>query len=173
MNTSLLQPDQMQEMTHITEKLLTQLDRLLLGRSEFHRMVLIGILCRGHILFEGLPGLGKTELVRALGHIMHLDFKRIQFTPDLMPSDILGMYILQESMDGKREMTFQPGPIFAHILCNRTIVRDFEKGLTSYVRRAMSSRYFCVSGNRNFKRRNHAKTHWNCVDCQSFYCRGC
>ncbi|MGA1869858.1 MAG: AAA family ATPase [bacterium] len=145
MDNSLLQPEEIQEMTGLTENLLAQLDLLLLGRSELHRMVLIGILCRGHILFEGLPGLGKTELVRALGRIMHLDFKRVQFTPDLMPSDILGMYILQESIDGKREMIFQPGPIFSHILLADEINRASPKTQSALLE-AMQERSVTMMG---------------------------
>jgi len=90
-------------------------------------MVLAGILSRGHILLEGLPGLGKTELVRAVGRIMQLEFKRIQFTPDLMPSDILGTHILQETKDGPREMVFQPGPVFTNILLADEINRASPK----------------------------------------------
>ena len=81
--------------------MLQELDKILLGRSELHRTVLIGILSQGHILLEGVPGVGKTALVKALGQLMNLEFKRIQFTPDLMPGDILGTHILQESDQGK------------------------------------------------------------------------
>ncbi|GAF89755.1 unnamed protein product, partial [marine sediment metagenome] len=112
----LLTPEDMQPATERISKVLQQLDRILLGRSPLHKMVLIGVLSRGHILLEGLPGLGKTALVKALGEVLKLDFKRIQFTPDLMPSDILGTHILQESERGKREMVFQSGPVFTNIL---------------------------------------------------------
>jgi MoxR-like ATPase len=112
-------------------KLLTraadQLNRILLGREELHRMVLIAIMSRGHILLEGLPGLGKTALVKALSQILELDFKRIQFTPDLMPGDILGTHILQQNADGEREMQFTPGPIFTNILLADEINRASPK----------------------------------------------
>jgi MoxR-like ATPase len=99
----------------------------LLGRKELHRLVLIGILSKGHVLFEGVPGLGKTALVRTVGQILQLEFKRIQFTPDLMPGDILGTHILQQTDSGKREMVFQPGPVFTNILLADEINRASPK----------------------------------------------
>jgi MoxR-like ATPase len=122
---------QSKEKIEAAGKLLTraadQLDRILLGRKELHRMVLIAILSRGHILLEGLPGLGKTALVKALSQILELDFKRIQFTPDLMPGDILGTHILQQKEGGEREMQFTPGPIFTNILLADEINRASPK----------------------------------------------
>jgi MoxR-like ATPase len=106
---------------------LDELDRILLGRHELHRLVLAGILARGHILLEGLPGLGKTALVKAVGDVLQLDFKRVQFTPDLMPGDILGAHILQTAADGRREMVFQPGPVFCNILLADEINRASPK----------------------------------------------
>jgi len=117
----------LQPAAELTKKVLEQLDRILLGRKELHRLVLIGILSRGHVLFEGLPGLGKTALVRTIGRILKLEFKRIQFTPDLMPGDILGTHILQQTDSGKREMVFQPGPVFTNILLADEINRASPK----------------------------------------------
>ncbi|MCK5707103.1 MAG: AAA family ATPase [Candidatus Aureabacteria bacterium] len=124
---SILQPEELKPVTELINKTLEQLNRILLGRNELHKMVLIGILSRGHILLEGLPGLGKTALVRTLGAILQLDFKRIQFTPDLMPSDILGMHILQETSTGSREMIFKEGPVFTNILLSDEINRASPK----------------------------------------------
>ena len=84
-------------------------------------------LSRGHVLLEGLPGLGKTALVKTIGQILKLDFKRIQFTPDLMPGDVLGTHILQETSSGKRELIFQPGPVFTNILLADEINRASPK----------------------------------------------
>ena len=123
----ILKPDELKPAAELTRKTLDQLDRILLGRKELHRLVLIGILSRGHVLFEGLPGLGKTALVRTIGQILRLDFKRIQFTPDLMPGDILGTHILQQTESGKREMVFQPGPVFTNILLADEINRASPK----------------------------------------------
>ena len=122
-----LSPEEIAPAAELTAKALQQLDRILLGRSELHKMALIGVLSRGHILLEGLPGLGKTALVKAMGDILQLDFKRIQFTPDLMPADILGTHILQESENGKREMVFHPGPVFTNILLADEINRASPK----------------------------------------------
>lgn len=114
-------------MTELTQKTLKELDAILLGRHDLHTRVLIGMLSRGHILLEGLPGLGKTALVHALGNILQLDFKRVQFTPDLMPGDILGSHILQPKDTGEREMIFQPGPVFTQILLADEINRASPK----------------------------------------------
>ena len=89
--------------------------------------MLVGILSRGHVLLEGVPGVGKTALVKALAQLLGLDFKRVQFTPDLMPSDILGSHILQDSAHGTREMTFRSGPIFTNILLADEINRASPK----------------------------------------------
>ena len=96
----LLQPDDLAAAVALTDRALGQLDAVLLGRHQLHRMVLAGILSRGHILLEGLPGVGKTALIKALGQILNLQFRRVQFTPDLMPSDILGTHILRETAGG-------------------------------------------------------------------------
>lgn len=127
MPDTVLKPEELGPATELTRKTLEQMDRILLGRKEVHRLVLIGILSRGHILLEGLPGLGKTALVRTIGQILKLDFKRVQFTPDLMPGDVLGSHILQETSSGKRELVFQPGPVFTNILLADEINRASPK----------------------------------------------
>jgi MoxR-like ATPase len=127
MTETILQPEELRPAVELANKILDQLDRILLGCSELHRLVLVGILSRGHILLEGLPGVGKTALVKALGDLMHLQFKRVQFTPDLMPSDILGTHILQETGDGRRAMEFHPGPIFTNLLLADEINRASPK----------------------------------------------
>jgi MoxR-like ATPase len=113
--SSLLQPEDVTAAVALAGRVLAQMDQVLLGRNALHRLVLAGILSHGHILLEGLPGVGKTAMIKALGQILTLQFRRVQFTPDLMPSDILGTHILRET-GGGREMTFQPGPVFTNIL---------------------------------------------------------
>ena len=126
-SNAILKPEELQPAAELARKTLEQLDRILLGRAGLHRLVLIGLLSRGHILLEGLPGLGKTALVRTIGQILKLEFKRIQFTPDLMPGDVLGTHILQETASGKRELVFQPGPVFTNILLADEINRASPK----------------------------------------------
>ena len=124
---SLMQPDELAPAIGTVGKLLAQLDAILLGREDLHKLVLVGILAGGHILLEGLPGLGKTALVKAMGELLNLQFKRVQFTPDLMPSDILGTQILQQSPDGQRQLSFQPGAVFTNILLADEINRASPK----------------------------------------------
>src|SRR5687767_10128441 len=89
----------------------------IVGQSDVVDQLLIGLLAGGHCLLEGVPGLGKTLLVRSLGQALDLQFRRVQFTPDLMPSDILGTEILEEDHGtGRRHFKFQPGPIFTNLL---------------------------------------------------------
>ncbi|WP_294203927.1 AAA family ATPase, partial [uncultured Sphingomonas sp.] len=89
----------------------------IVGQAEVVEQLLIGLIAGGHCLLEGVPGLGKTLLVRSLGQALDLPFRRIQFTPDLMPSDILGTELLEEDHGtGKRHFRFQQGPIFTSLL---------------------------------------------------------
>jgi MoxR-like ATPase len=127
MTETILQPEEIAPAVELANKALAELDRILLGRSELHRLVFAGVLSRGHILLEGVPGVGKTALVKALGGLLNLQFNRVQFTPDLMPSDILGAHILQENHDGRREMEFHPGPVFTNLLLADEINRASPK----------------------------------------------
>ena len=126
-SSSLLKPAELEPATEITLRICEQMDRCLLGRESLHQLVVIGLLSRGHILLEGLPGLGKTALVRTIGSILQLDFNRVQFTPDLMPGDVLGTHILQQTDSGQREMIFEPGPVFTNILLADEINRASPK----------------------------------------------
>jgi MoxR-like ATPase len=127
MDKPIMQPEELAPVVELANRVLAELDRILLGRSRLHRLVLIGILSRGHILLEGVPGLGKTALVRTLGQVLRLQFRRIQFTPDLMPADVLGTHILQQTDSGRRELVFQPGPVFTNILLADEINRASPK----------------------------------------------
>ncbi len=124
---ALLPPESLAPAVELTNRLREQLDRQLLGRSDLHSLVLVAILSRGHLLLEGVPGVGKTALVKALAQLLHLDFKRVQFTPDLMPGDILGTHILQETAEGRREMVFRSGPVFTNLLLADEINRASPK----------------------------------------------
>ncbi len=95
----------------------TAIAKAIVGQDEVVEQLLIGLLAGGHCLLEGVPGLGKTLLVRSLGQALELKFRRIQFTPDLMPSDILGTELLEEDHGtGHRSFRFQPGPVFTNLL---------------------------------------------------------
>jgi MoxR-like ATPase len=100
--------------------------KVIVGQQDVVRHVLISILCGGHALLEGVPGLGKTMLIRTFGEVLDLTFSRIQFTPDLMPADIVGTEILIDQ-DGQREFRFQPGPVFAHLVLADEINRATPK----------------------------------------------
>lgn len=123
----LVPQNEMEKAAKAAHLILHELDRILVGRPELHRLVLIGILSHGHILLEGLPGVGKTALIKSLGQLLGLGFSRVQFTPDLMPGDILGAHILQQNSSGQRQMEFQPGPVFTNILLADEINRASPK----------------------------------------------
>ena len=141
----LLQPGELQPAADLAARVLADLDRVLLGQHALHRLVLTGILSRGHLLLEGMPGVGKTVLIKALGQLLSLQFSRVQFTPDLMPSDILGTSILQQSADGSRNMEFQPGPIFTNILLADEINRASPKTQAAMLE-AMQERRVTIMG---------------------------
>ena len=104
----------------------SEVGRVIVGQGEVVRHVLVSILAGGHVLLEGVPGLGKTMLVRTLGQALDLKFSRIQFTPDLMPADILGTEILTD-VDGRREFRFRRGPLFANLVLADEINRATPK----------------------------------------------
>jgi MoxR-like ATPase len=108
-------------------KLRQEIGRVIVGHDEIVQGVLTAMFVGGHCLLEGVPGLGKTMLVRTLSETMSLDFRRIQFTPDLMPSDILGTNMIVESPDGRRVFEFQKGPIFTQICLADEINRATPK----------------------------------------------
>jgi MoxR-like ATPase len=103
-----------------------EVGKVIVGQKEVVRLVLVSILGGGHVLLEGVPGLGKTMLIRTLGQVLDLQFSRIQFTPDLMPADITGTEILAEQ-EGQRVFHFQPGPIFTNLLLADEINRATPK----------------------------------------------
>ncbi|WFB34680.1 MoxR family ATPase [Kiritimatiellota bacterium B12222] len=108
-------------------KVKTELGRVIIGQDEVVEKLLICLLARGHALLVGVPGLAKTLLIQSLSDLMSLDFSRIQFTPDLMPSDITGTDILQETEGGHREFEFMKGPLFANIVLADEINRTPPK----------------------------------------------
>jgi len=105
----------------------TEIGKVIVGQPDTVRGVLTCLFVGGHVLLEGVPGLGKTLLVRTLADALHLKFARVQFTPDLMPSDIIGTNIISEAPDGRREFSFQSGPLFAQIVLADEINRATPK----------------------------------------------
>jgi MoxR-like ATPase len=116
---------------HLTDayrKMTEQLGRVIVGQSEALKQVLIALFCQGHCILEGVPGLAKTLMISSIAQLLSLNFRRIQFTPDLMPSDITGTEILdEEEGTGRRRMRFVKGPIFANILLGDEINRTPPK----------------------------------------------
>jgi len=104
-----------------------QIARVIVDNQEVVDGVVTCLLARGHGLLEGIPGVGKTRLVQTVADVLHLKFARIQFTPDLMPGDIVGSTVLTEDENGERHMRFAPGPIFAHLVLADEINRATSK----------------------------------------------
>jgi MoxR-like ATPase len=119
--------DQIQSFRDTYAGLRAEIGTVLVGQDDIVESTLIALFAGGHVLLEGVPGLGKTLLVRTLGEVLDLSFNRIQFTPDLMPADILGTNIVMEVPGGRREFQFQKGPIFAHLILADEINRATPK----------------------------------------------
>ncbi len=110
------------------ERLFSEIAKVIIGQKNIIEYLFMSLLCKGHILLEGVPGLAKTLLIKTLANAMDLKFNRIQFTPDLMPSDITGTEIIEEEQDtGKRSFQFFKGPIFANIILADEINRTPPK----------------------------------------------
>jgi MoxR-like ATPase len=119
--------EQIQTFRQAHAALRAELGKVIVGQDAVVEGTLIALFAGGHVLLEGVPGLGKTLLVRTLGEVLDLSFSRIQFTPDLMPADILGTNIVMEVPGGRREFQFQRGPIFAHLVLADEINRATPK----------------------------------------------
>jgi MoxR-like ATPase len=115
-----------EQLTAARPRILTELGKAIVGQQEVIEQILIALFAGGHCLITGAPGLAKTLLVKSIAQIFHLQFRRIQFTPDLMPTDITGVEILKEGADG-RELVFMPGPIFGNMLLADEINRTPPK----------------------------------------------
>src|SRR5581483_8734778 len=104
-----------------------EVSKVIVGYGEVIDGVIMRLLANGHVLLEGVPGLGKTKLVSTLSDVMHLKFSRIQFTPDLMPADITGTNVVQENQHGEKSLQFQAGPIFSNIVLADEVNRATPK----------------------------------------------
>ena len=141
----LLSPEEVESARAATAALQQGLDRTLLGQERLTRLVLVACLARGHVLLEGLPGLGKTELVKGLAALLGLTFRRLQFTPDLLPGDITGGHVLEEDASGKRALVFHEGPVFCNVLLADEINRASPKTQSALLE-AMAERRVTVLG---------------------------
>ena len=119
--------EQIQAFRENFDALRAEIGKVMVGHQDIVDGTLTALMAGGHVLLEGVPGLGKTLLVRTLSEVLELSFNRVQFTPDLMPADITGTNIVMETPDGKREFQFQQGPIFAHIVLADEINRATPK----------------------------------------------
>lgn len=120
--------------------------RVIVGQESVVEQMLAALLCKGHCLLVGVPGLAKTLLVSTLGKVLGLNFRRIQFTPDLMPTDIVGSEILQGNAEGSRHFEFVPGPVFTNLLLADEINRTPPKTQAALLE-AMQEKQVTVAGN--------------------------
>jgi len=134
-----------QEFSSRINSIKTQMSRVLVGQDMIIEGVLMCLCSGGHALLEGVPGLGKTLLVRTLADAMNLQFSRIQFTPDLMPADVTGTNIIAETPEGRKEFQFQAGPVFTNVLLADEINRATPKTQSSLLE-AMQERSVTVAG---------------------------
>ena len=142
----LLTPAEVDAARDVMTRLRDGLAGVIFGQDRLLDLVVIGLVARGHLLLEGLPGLGKTELVKALAALLGLEHRRVQFTPDLLPGDIVGSSILQEERDGRgRRLEFQPGPVFTNLLLADEINRATPKTQSALLE-AMQERRVTAAG---------------------------
>lgn len=137
----------LEEFSQLAQAIEQEVAKVIVGQRDVVRAAIICILAGRHALLEGVPGLGKTMLIRTLSEVLALNFSRIQFTPDLMPADIVGTDILEETEDGRREFRFQPGPIFANLVLADEINRATPKTQSAMLE-AMQEKTVTVAGRR-------------------------
>ncbi|MEL6308288.1 MAG: MoxR family ATPase [Chloroflexota bacterium] len=135
----------LEEFSRIAQRIESEVEKVIVGQKDVVRATIICILAGRHALLEGVPGLGKTMLIKTLSDVLNMNFSRIQFTPDLMPADIVGTDILEETEDGRREFRFQHGPIFANLVLADEINRATPKTQSAMLE-AMQEKTVTVSG---------------------------
>ena len=138
-------PEQLhQELLEFSSKFKDSISQVIIGQQEILDQLVVALFCRGHVLITGVPGLAKTLLIRSLAQLFHLKFNRIQCTPDLMPSDITGVEILEES-GSDRSFRFIPGPVFTNLLLADEINRTSPRTQAALLQ-AMQEQEVTVSG---------------------------
>jgi len=131
----LFSEQQYTEMSEQLQRVREEIGKLIVGQEEAVEYTLFSILADGHALLEGLPGMGKTMLIRTISQVLDLSFSRIQFTPDLMPADITGTNIIQRTDKGNHQFEFQPGPIFSQMV----LVDEINRGNAENAKRLIGS----------------------------------
>jgi MoxR-like ATPase len=137
-----LDPDRFAELAASIE---SEVAKVIVGQRRLVRQVMVCLLAEGHALIEGVPGLGKTMLLRTLGEVLTLEFSRVQFTPDLMPADIVGTKVLREEPGGARSFAFERGPVFANLVLADEVNRATPKTQSALLE-AMQERRVTVAG---------------------------
>ncbi len=133
-----------ERLKQVRGQMLGEMHKIIVGQEEVLEQLVYAVLCRGHCLLEGVPGLAKTVMVQTLGATLNLSFRRIQFTPDLMPSDITGTDIIQEDpQTGRRQLEFIPGPVFANLLLADEINRTPPKTQAALLEAMQERRTTC------------------------------
>jgi len=135
----------LEEFSRLAQSIEAEVGKVIVGQKQVVRDVIICVLAGRHALLEGVPGLGKTQLIRTLADALHLDFSRIQFTPDLMPSDITGTNIMEDTEEGRKTFRFQQGPIFANLILADEINRATPKTQSALLE-AMQEKTVTVGG---------------------------
>ncbi|MEZ6129497.1 MAG: MoxR family ATPase [Planctomycetaceae bacterium] len=142
--------DEVERLREARQKLRDEVGKVIVGQQEVVDQLLLGLLCRGHILLHGVPGLGKTLMARTLSETLDLNFRRVQFTPDLMPSDITGTDVIEERQGGGgHELKFVPGPVFTNFLLADEVNRTPPKTQAALLQ-AMQEHEVSV-GNKTYK----------------------
>jgi MoxR-like ATPase len=136
---------QLDNFRHDFQNLKSEISKVIVGQQEILDDMLISLIAGGHVLLEGVPGLGKTLTVRTLAEALHLEFHRIQFTPDLMPADLIGTQVIAEGEGGRKIFEFQKGPIFANVLLADEINRATPKTQSALLE-AMQEHSVTVAG---------------------------
>ncbi|MGH3650789.1 MAG: AAA family ATPase [Acidimicrobiia bacterium] len=140
-----LQPTDLEGYARVAEEIESAVGRRIAGQPGLIRQTLVGLLAEGHVLLEGVPGLGKTELVKAFSEAIGVQFSRVQFTPDLMPADIVGTQVLEEDESGHRRFEYRAGPVFTNLLLADEINRATPKTQAALLE-AMQERHVTVAG---------------------------
>src|ERR1700724_473309 len=144
MNTEVIK-EQLDHFRGDFQRLRAEIGKVIVGQNDIVEGTLGALIAGGHVLLEGVPGLGKTLLVRTIAEALHLKFARVQFTPDLMPADLLGTNVVLQTPDGGRRFEFQKGPLFANIVLADEINRATPKTQSALLE-AMQEHSVTVAG---------------------------